>query len=164
MGHHIRGFIARADELRDAAVSLPGARVVSLLQGFGFLPVTDQLAGDDEPVSIEQVERLTDRLSVWAKEQSRSFPLAYVETDYFGGDGWQVAIAWDQGDGVFGPVRTTDLWEGGRFVPTPLLEGAINRAVRHLGVERGAERDEFDALGLGHHRSNESWLSEGGTQ
>jgi hypothetical protein len=59
-----------------------------------------------------------------------------------------------------GPVRTSDLWEGGKYVPTPLLDGAINRAVRLVGVERGPVRDEFDALGLGRHRSNESWLSE----
>jgi hypothetical protein len=160
MGHHIRGFIARQDDLRKAAASLPGAQVVPLSLGFGFLPVTEQLAGDDEPAPFEHLERLTARLGAWAEEQSRTFPLAYVETDYFGGDGWQAAMAWVGGGAVFGPVRTSDLWEGGKFVPTPLLEGAINRAVRHLGVERGAARDEFDALGLGRHRDNESWLSE----
>jgi hypothetical protein len=67
-------------------------------------------------------------------------------------------VAWVGGRLVFGPVRTSDLREGDKFVPTPLLEG--DRAVRHLGVERGSARDEFDALGLGRHRSNESWLSE----
>jgi hypothetical protein len=130
------------------------------LLGFGFLPVRELLAGDEELAPYEHLERLTARLSAWAEEQSCIFPLVYIETDYFGGDGWQAAMAWVGGRAIFGPVRTSDEWEGGKFVPTPLLEGAINQAVRHLGVKRGAARDEFDALGLGQHRSNESWLSE----
>jgi hypothetical protein len=63
---------------------------------------------------------------------------------------------------VLGPVRTTDLYDGGKLVPTPLLDGAVNRTVRHLGVDRGAVSDEFDALGLGRHRSNEKWLAAAG--
>jgi hypothetical protein len=160
MGHHIRGFIAAEGDLRRAATTLSGARVVPLRLGFGFLPLTNELVGPDEPTPFEHLDRLTARLGAWAEEQSRLFSLAYIETDYFGGDGWQAAMAWAEGRVVFGPVLTTDLHQGGKFIPTPLLEGAINRAVRHLGVDRGAARDEFDALGLGGHRSNESWLSE----
>jgi hypothetical protein len=160
MSHHIRGFIARADDLRQAAAVLPGARVVPLSVGYGFLPVTEELASDDEPAPFEYLERLTARLGAWAESASAAFPLAYVETDYFGGDGWQAALAWVGGRAAFGPVRTSDLWEGGKFIPTPLLDGAINRAVRLLGVNRGSVRDEFDALGLGRHRSNGSWLAE----
>jgi len=163
MGHHIRGFIARQDDLCKAAESLPGARVAPLSLDFGFLPVTEPLAGGDEPAPFEHLERLTARLGAWAEEQSRLFPVAYVETDYFGGDGWQAAMAWVGDRAVFGPVRTSDLWAAGKLALTPLLEGAVNQAVRLLGVERGAVRDEFDALGLGRHRSNESWLSEAST-
>ena len=159
MGHHILGFIARWEDLRRAASNLREAHVVPLALGFGFLPVTQQLAGDDEPAPFEHLDRLTARLGQWAAEQSRLFPLAYVETDYFGGVGLQAAIAWKNGRPAFGPVRTTDLWERGRSIPTPLLDGAINQAVRHIGVARGEAQDEFDALGLGQHRSNESWLS-----
>jgi hypothetical protein len=160
MSHHIRGFIARADGLCRAAADLAGARVVPLSLGFGFLPVTKELAGDNELAPFEHVERLTVRLGAWAESASVACPLAYVETDYFGGDGWQAAIAWVSGAVAFGPVRTSDLWVDGKYTPTPLLDGAINRAVRLIGADRGAVRDEFDALGLGRHRSNESWLSE----
>lgn len=158
--HHIRGFIGRHDDLCRAASGLAGARVAPLRLGFAFLPVTKELAGDDKPAPFEHLERLTERLGAWAEAQSASFPVAYVETDYFGGCGWQAAVAWAGGHVVFGPVRTADLPEAGKFVPTPLLEGAINRAVRHLGVERGSVRDEFDALGLGRNRSNKEWLDE----
>lgn len=93
MSHHIRGFIARSDDLRKAAADLAGARVVPLSLGFGFLPITEQLADDDEPAPFEHLERLTTRLGTWATGVSATFPLAYVETDYFGGDGWQAAMA-----------------------------------------------------------------------
>ena len=87
MGHHIRGFIASEESLRWAASSLPGARVVPLRLGFGFLPVTEELTGDDERFPFAHLERLTTSLGTWAEEQSRLFPLAYIETDYFGGTG-----------------------------------------------------------------------------
>jgi hypothetical protein len=160
MSHHIRGFIARKDDLCRAATDLTGARVVSLSLGFGFLPVTEQLGGGDEPAPFEHLERLTARLGAWAEAASAAFPLAYVETDYFGGYGWQAAMAWVGGRVTFGPVRTTDLWREGKYTPTPLLDGAINQSARLVGVDRGLVRDEFDALGLGRHRSNELWLSE----
>jgi hypothetical protein len=158
--HHIRGFIAPADDLRRAAANLPGAGLVPLSLGFGFLPITKQLAGDDEPAPFDHLLRLTARLAAWAESYSDEFPLAYVETDYFGGHGLQAAMAWVSGRGAFGPVLTSDLWEGGKITPTPLLDGAINQALRLIGVARGSIKDEFDALGLGRHRSNDSWLSE----
>ena len=159
MSHQIQGFIAAAESLRRAAVELPGAQVIPLSLGFSFLPVTEQLAGDLEPAPFEHLERLTTRLNAWAEKVSITIPVAYVETDYFGGEGCQAAMVWVEGRKVFGPFRTSDLWKDGKFMPTPLLEGAINQAVRFIGVKRGSVRDEFDALGLGKHRSNDSWLA-----
>ncbi len=158
MGHHIDGFVGRQDDLITVAASLPGSRVVPLNLGFAFLPLTEPVG--DEPVPFEELTRLDARHAAWGRMQSRVFPLAYVETDYFGGDGWQAALVWAGGLVVVGPIRTTDLQVHGKFVPTPLLEGAINRALRFLAVKRGAVRDEFDAVGLGRHGSNKVWLAE----
>jgi hypothetical protein len=155
--HCIEGFIAREDELRRGTASLPGARVVPLLLGFGFLP-SSSLIDENDQVPFEHLVKLTVPLARWAEEQSRRFPLAYVETDYFGGTGGQAAMVWARGCRVFGPVSTSNFRDDER-VADPLLEGAINQAMRHLGVKRGAARDEFEALGLGRHRCNESWLS-----
>jgi hypothetical protein len=93
-------------------------------------------------------------MNAWAIERSRTFPLAYVQTDYEGGPGVQSAVAWDGGPVVFGPLASGDV-DGA--TSTPILEGAINRAVRLLGVPRGNAIDEFDALGLGRHRINGDW-------
>lgn len=159
MSHHIEGFIADGDQLRRVATEFSGARVVQLSIGFGFLPVTKELARDDDAAPFPHLIRLTAKIGAWAESKSRMFPLAYIETDYFGGHGCRAAMAWIGGK-VFGPFRTSDLREGRQFVPTPLLEGAINRILRLIGVDRASERDEFDALGLGRYRSNECWLSK----
>ncbi len=161
MSHRILGFIAKYDDLRGAVADLPGVRVAPLRLGFGFLPLTEELAGDDEPAPFDHLVRLTERLGLWAAEHSRGFPLTYVETDYFGGVGTQAAVAWVSGQVVFGPTRTPE-GRGGDVVGPATAGGAINRAVRHLGVTRGWFHDEFDALRLGEHRSNEGWLAAAG--
>jgi hypothetical protein len=72
--------------------------------------------------------------------------VAYVETEYFGGDGVQAAAVWEGGAIAFGP-RQADA-------------GPINEALRLLGVERTTAQDEFDTVGLGRHRRNEGWIEE----
>jgi hypothetical protein len=160
MAHHISGFIAPFDFLCEASTRFPGSRVTPLDLGFGFLPITKHLVDDDEPGAFEQLKQLTPRLAAWAKRESRRFPLAYIETEYFCGVGGQAAIAWVCGKVVFGPISTPDLELGGRILHTALKDRAINRALRHLEVDRGFEEDEFDALGLGRYPSNEAWLTE----
>jgi hypothetical protein len=165
MAHYIHGFVARLEALRDAAAGLGGV-VAALTQGFGFLPITKQLAGPEGPWPFEALERLTARLADWGVVQSARFPLAYIETEYFGGTGAQAAVAWQggrvvYGRVVYGPDQSKSEWIDGRFVSVPLPDKAINRAVRLLGVDRGMAIDEFDALGLGRHRSDEGWLADG---
>jgi hypothetical protein len=151
MGHRITGFIAVSEGLCVAASGLTNPVIVPLRHGFSFLPLSKSLVGDGEPMSFEVFDRLTERLRLWAEEHSKNCPLAYIETDYFGGVGAQSAIAWADGKVVFGPVLTRS---------TSAEPGAINRALQQLGVQRVSEWDEFDTVGLGWHRSNEAWLAE----
>jgi len=71
-------------------------------------------------------------------------PVAYVETDYFGGAGVQAATVWESGS-----VRMPAQKAG---------KGPINRALRLMGVRAGLLQDEFDVVGLGANRSNDDWL------
>ncbi len=159
MSHNIFGFIGKAVDLHLAGTRLAGSKVVSLFLGYGFLPVTDEVIDFDERAPFRYLTRLTYRLGEWAEIVSADCPLAYVETDYFGGRGLQTAVAWVGGRLVFGPTQTEDFSQNGKVHPTPLLERAINQALRLIGVGRGIAIDEFAALGLGKHRSNEDWLS-----
>ena len=79
-------------------------------------------------------------------------PVAYVEADYFGGVGTQVAAVWDGGQLVLGPVV-----ESVRPL-APQDPSPISRALRRLGVSARGQFDEFEAAGLGRHRQMEDWL------
>jgi hypothetical protein len=152
MGHYISGFIAQSEQLMAAAETLPHAQVCSLRLGFAFLPLTDAIASPDDPMSkYKQLIQLTQPMADWADAQSWRFPIAYIETEYFGGSGGQGAVLWRDGKIMFGPVRTNDA--------VVLLDGAINIAVRQIGVERGQAIDEFAALGLDRYRDNGDWVA-----
>jgi len=75
-------------------------------------------------------------------------PVGYVETDYFGGVGTQAAAAFSDGVPIV-VVGAADI------SPVAQTLGAINAAMRALGVMRRKSRDEFDAVGLGQFRSLE---------
>lgn len=173
MGHHIRGFVAEADALRGAMHRYGHFRVAPLRGGLGFVPLTEALADemdertcerDDgsgrEALAPEILKRVLLRpveMRV-AAELSRGFPLAYIETDYWGGKGEQFAMAWAGGCVVYGPAG-------------PKRRGPINGALAALRVRRTARlksrrrwarllrvaaglvgADEFGNAGLTHYR------------
>lgn len=148
MGHSIAGFVARKEVLRDGTRHLRHAAIASLEQGFGFLPATDDL--DDElgggNMPHGEFWRLTQGLVRLGVELSRARPVAYVETDYFGGSGDQAAMVWEDGEVLSEPSKTR--------------MGAIDHALLHLGVEKGGADDRFDALGLGRHRHTDDWAEQ----
>lgn len=79
--------------------------------------------------------RLTEAMMELARECSVHGPIAYAETDYFGGTGVQSAAAWIQGKLA--------------MPPTTHPAGPINAALHTIGLERANGLDEFDTLGLG---------------
>lgn len=160
MAHYIHGFIARHESLFSASDSLSGVVVAPLGLGFGFLPVTEDIAGPTGTRPFECLHQLTDALAGWAIEQSRKFPIAYIETNYFG-TGTQAAVVWRDGVTVFGPEISVSKWEAGEYVSQPLLDRAINCSLRLLGADRGEGLDEFDAVGLGRHRFDDAWMKVG---
>jgi len=69
--------------------------------------------------------------------------LAYVEAEFFGGDGTQASAVFVDGKSA-GPI---------------LIDAyAINSALAEIGVRRLDKTDEFAALGLDKHRNTEDWL------
>lgn len=82
-----------------------------------------------------------------------TYPIAYIETDYFGGKGEQNAICWSQGTILCGPLTSNE--------KTPMPQRAINQVLQALGVTRDNACDEFAALGLDRYRENEDWIEKG---
>lgn len=159
MGHRVEGFVARLDVLTTLATGMNAAHVIGLSQGFGLLLNTDEFfdalspkpsAEPGEASNYPEFWKFSEGLSEFARRASLLIPIAYFETDYFGGAGSQAAAAWDKGTLAVPPRKAES-------VPvTPAFP--INSALRYLGVRKGSEYDEFEAAGLHQHRSNESWI------
>ena len=80
-------------------------------------------------------------------ELSEDGPVAYVETEYWGGVGHQAAAVWKDGRLSFGPEKQ-DI-------------GPINTALKHLGVSEEGARVAFEAVGLHRHRLTDDWVMDG---
>jgi hypothetical protein len=86
---------------------------------------------------------------------SRNGPIAYIETEYFGGEGRQSAALWRDGALVMDLVTESSEQTG------DLAEAPINRALRQLGVVVGDHFDEFSAQGLDRYRFNSDIFQKG---
>lgn len=164
--------------LPAAAARLPGAVLVPLGKGFGrgskrdvvgplaLVPLTEQvtglktksfglLRGDFEHRAPHG--RLPGSFAETIRAVSTRGRIAYVEAQFWAGEGVQASIVWDGGEIVFGPIIEED-----GAPPQPLREAAINRALRALGVRRApCAVDEFSTVGLDRHRYTSNWVSAG---
>jgi hypothetical protein len=153
MGHYIQGLIFHRDLVPGAKRLIPSGKSVSLAQDLCFMPITDKVLADlrlaHPEVGEDKVgfERLSGGVEHVAVELSREGPVAYIETEYNGGEGAQASVAWRNGTVVL-PPRTAE-------------SGPINEALVLLGVARQNAHDEFDAVGLGQYRSNSNWFHKG---
>ncbi len=132
-------LITRVHERLDLAVAR-----VSLAQGLSMLrllrPARDAITPGrtDPPAGFYDLWQVAALLA----ELSTHGPIAYVETEYFGGVGDQAAAVYSNGALVYsvGIVDLDDPRHGGI--------GNINGALELLGVDVGDGVDAFDAVGL----------------
>lgn len=155
MGHSVHLIIGRGEAVAAFLRQWPVARAVDLESGWRAIPVDQPLhdaieaayPGAERPLELDVSPLGVERALVAATEAGGG--LAYVETEYFGGAGGQSAMACVDGREVVSPERAGS---GG---------GAINHALRAIGVVRSAEHDEFDTIGLGSRRSMDDYAPEG---
>jgi|SRR5262245_7639243 len=165
MAHTIQVFIAKTEVLAGIPNQLPAAHLVPLSQGFSMIPNTDELFDltsnltcAESAVSFKVFYKISPQLTHLAKQLSLAGPIAYIETEYFGGTGSQSAVVWENGTIILGPCTSETVYTADDGAQEPLAHGSINRALRCLGVLRETAIDEFDAVGLGRFRSNEGWI------
>ena len=87
-----------------------------------------------------------------AESASKHGSIGYIEVDFWGGTGEQIAIIWQGGNSVFGPILSKHNYQNNE-------EGAVNQLAKLMGVEMRNFHDEFAALGLDKFRLVEDWLS-----
>jgi hypothetical protein len=143
MGYYLQALIGKNQTLKVNALLFQSARFVLLEQDIAMIPITEELCEEIDAISqVEGFYKLSPEIEEWAKRISASGFVAYVEAEFFGGDGGQGAIAWNAGYRVLEPINE---------------QNAINRVLKLLGVDRKNAYDEFDAVGLGKHRDTNDW-------
>ena len=155
--YELRAMISFPDVLTPLAGTRPPARVALLDQELALIPVTDDVAA---ALHCSHVRRppetgfraLTAGVYAALRVASMAGPIAYLEADYMGRDGWQAAAVWSEGVAVYGPeyLHPTEPFP-------PRGEAPIAEALRRLGATPIGRRDEFVAVGLGRHRSTAAW-------
>ena len=136
MAHNINGFIGPIEELQRLTTGVKSARIAPLdVEPYGFLPYTHELS--------------TELGNKWYDlGRQAQVPIVHVETDYFGGAGEQSAAYWDgKGAKTFKAKKS----------------GAIDQALKLLGVQALDGCDEYDTLGLGNYRNNVDWAKSADT-
>jgi hypothetical protein len=160
MGHVIRALLLAPNDAQRAALRATGARMVAL-ERLTLVPLEDDLidriaiAGRARPTDIglpAAVEErgvlyaLSPHLARFAAALSRHGPVAFVATEYFGGEGTQGAAVWDA-EALLMPPKEDAI-------------GPINEALRILGVRATETKDEFETVGLQRHRDTLDWFAE----
>lgn len=155
MSHQISGLVAAPELLAAFARTHDLAPPAPLDLGYAFLAIDkdemERIAGtawDLELIDDEYAAIQTGFIET-VRALSETGAVAYLHTEYFGGEGGQAAMTACDGEIVFGP-------EHGRI-------GAIDTALGRLGVPRGGEGDLFEQVGLGRHRDNDGWREAAAT-
>jgi hypothetical protein len=145
MAYTIQAFIGRPDSL--VLDGMPDAQVKELTDDLSILPLADplpsQLGIGNLPLTDDHLEAV-DAISRIGAQLSKLGRVVYVEAEYFGSG-----------------TQASCLFENGNLVKGPLLsQGAINEALRFLGVTAMQGADEFATVGLGKRQHTEDWLDD----
>lgn len=119
---------------------------VELRDGWWLVPLDDEdldRLGLDFSQVVDGFNYLSPSLIQFCVGLSQFGSTVYLETDYFGGMGSQGAAAFANGSTAS---------------PTPMSgDGAINTALRCIGIAAAGGVDEFDHIGLSRHRHTSDW-------
>ncbi|WP_405827889.1 hypothetical protein [Streptomyces sp. NBC_01176] len=107
---------------------------------------------DDCAAGAQEFWRLPSGFDVLLAEWSKAGPVAYVESEYFGGVGEENSAVWRDGYLALGPLH---LLEG---EPVPAQGSPVAQALRELGIRTEGSSGEFAAVGLDRHRASEDWI------
>lgn len=128
--HSISVYLIRKEEIR-------GEKIDSVIEG-------------SSPSSIKWIELGSNILATTQISNIRDFgqdkTIAKIETDYFGGSGYQSAKLFVNNKKVYDKSDEQD-WS---------LE-PINDVLKQMGIVSKQGMDEFDTVGLGKYRKNEDF-------
>jgi len=150
MGYYLQAFICRRVDTSLLTKKYNKALAVDLRQDLSLIPMTEELFEQinsfSSSTSVDKFEFMTENVerNVLAAIGNNTF--AYVEAEYFGGEGGQIAIIWDNN-------KRQRLLSFGH--------DKINEVLKYFGVAASQGQDEFLTVGLGLHRNTTDWVKDG---
>lgn len=152
MAYTLEALLARCEVFAELPAWAADAVVIPLAQGICMLPLGHTLlhrfGTPERPWEYARhgiFTHLPEGLLPDLLELSRAGRLAYVEAEFWAGEGEQRYVVWENGAVVDEPEESSM---------------AINDALRRLGVQASEGLDRFDTVGLGRHRGVDDWLAE----
>ena len=158
--YELEAILARKETIEGALSDFQQARIIHLPQDIIMIPMVGRLLQELEiryqggtkvtspdiqqfsPSIHPDFECLIVGVDKFARHLSQHGMVAYVEATFVGGYGG----------------HATMLWENGKVVGS--RGDDISLVLRQLGVIATRDLDEFDTVGLGHHRSTRQWFPE----
>ena len=144
MGYYLKAIIGKREIILKGLEQR--LKAVPLFQGYHLFPITNHVMeelGISELNMLEPNHKLSEVIFNLCRSLSKNGPVAYVEAEYFGGDGDQGSASFINGQLVLGPT---------------VGNGSINQALSLLGVKKEDSKDEFEAISLPKYRDTEKWL------
>lgn len=147
MGYYLEAFICFQTEANLLRDKFDKAVSVNIGQGLFLIPLTerlyDQINNFAEPILLNNFEYLSESIERNVLDTLGNAKFAYVEAEYFGGEGGQNAIIWNNGR---------------REQILPFGQDKINQVLRYFGVAAKDGKDEFNTLGFHFHRNTKDWI------
>ena len=153
--YSLYALLGRTNDLEPQPRPFASARCLRLDGGLSMVPLAEDLVSEIEQAGLVSgggsvsgaFEFLAAGIEAWAQSLSADTAIAYIETEYVGGEGFERAGVWSHGKIALGPLDGA---------------GSINQALRALGIQPLPGVEEFELVGLGRHRSLDEWLQDAG--
>lgn len=147
MGHFLKAFIGNKESLIPIREKYDSSRLIELSDKISMIPMTDELFDDinqlETSSEISSFEFLTENIERKTLELIGTKKLAYIESEFFGGQGGHIGLIWENRERCF----------MGDF-----KKSTMNEILKRLGVIRTGLKDEFETIGLDRHRQTEDWI------
>ncbi|MFI5205970.1 MAG: hypothetical protein ACHQVK_03440, partial [Candidatus Paceibacterales bacterium] len=123
MGYYLQGFICKTSDSNCLTNAFDRAIKVDIGQGLSLLPMTEDLFDQINNFSIsndiDSFQYLTENIETKILLTIGDRPFSYVEAEYHGGQGGQIAIIWK---------------EGKRLHLLPYDQDRINQVLKYFGA------------------------------
>jgi hypothetical protein len=149
MGYYLQAFICRQSDTRLLTEKFDKAISVDIGQGLSLIPMTeelfDQINNFTSSSSVDKFEYMTEYVENKILNAIGDRKFAYVEAEYFGGEGGQMAVIWNNNR---------------RQQILPFGKDKINQVLKDFGVTANEGQDEFLTLGFGLRRDTREWIED----